>query len=84
MAPRLVDLRRVMKRTAVIYLRCNPTASHYLEMLLDAVFGEPQRAYAVHCGCHISASCHRRVWATPCRTSLREGGSHWCQKRQWG
>jgi hypothetical protein len=50
MAPRLVELRRVMKRTAAICLRCDPTASHYLKMLLDAVFGEPQRAYAVHCG----------------------------------
>jgi len=39
MAPRLVDLRRVMKPTASIYLHCDPTASHYLKLLMDAVFG---------------------------------------------
>jgi site-specific DNA-methyltransferase (adenine-specific) len=38
MAPRLVELRRVMKPTASIYLHCDPAASHYLKMLLDAVF----------------------------------------------
>ncbi len=39
MAPRLVELRRVMKPTASIYLHCDPAASHYLKMLMDAVFG---------------------------------------------
>lgn len=39
MAPRLVELRRAMKPTASIYLHCDPAASHYLKMLLDAVFG---------------------------------------------
>jgi DNA modification methylase len=39
MAPRLVELRRVMKPTASIYLHCDSTASHYLKMLMDAVFG---------------------------------------------
>ncbi len=39
MAPRLVELRRVLKPTGSIYLHCDPTASHYLKMLLDAVFG---------------------------------------------
>jgi DNA modification methylase len=39
MAPRLVDLRRVLKHTGSIYLHCDPTASHYLKMLMDAVFG---------------------------------------------
>jgi adenine specific DNA methylase Mod len=34
-----VELRRVMKSTASIYLHCDPTASHYLKMLMDAVFG---------------------------------------------
>src|SRR5260221_1748114 len=37
MAPRLVELRRVMKDTASIYLHCDSTASHYLKMLLDGV-----------------------------------------------
>ncbi len=39
MAPRLVELKRVLKPTGSIYLHCDPTASHYLKMLMDAVFG---------------------------------------------
>jgi len=39
MAPRLVELRRVLKPTGSLYLHCDPTASHYLKVLLDAVFG---------------------------------------------
>ncbi|MRR15666.1 MAG: site-specific DNA-methyltransferase [Deltaproteobacteria bacterium] len=39
MAPRLVELKRVMKPTASIYLHCDPAACHYLRMLMDAVFG---------------------------------------------
>jgi DNA modification methylase len=37
MAPRLVGLRQVLKPTGSIYLHCDPTASHYLKMLMDAV-----------------------------------------------
>jgi site-specific DNA-methyltransferase (adenine-specific) len=39
MAPRLVELHRVLKVTGSIYLHCDPTASHYLKMLMDAIFG---------------------------------------------
>lgn len=39
MAPRLVELRRVLKETGSIYLHCDPTSSHYLKILMDAVFG---------------------------------------------
>jgi len=39
MAPRLVELRRVLKESGSIYLHCDPTASHYLKLLLDGVFG---------------------------------------------
>jgi DNA modification methylase len=38
MAPRLVEMRRVLKPTGSIYLHCDPTASHYLKLLMDAVF----------------------------------------------
>lgn len=38
MTPRLVELHRVMKPTASIYLHCDPSASHYLKMLMDAIF----------------------------------------------
>ena len=40
MAPRLVELKRVLKPTGSIYLHCDPTASHYLKLLMDAVFGK--------------------------------------------
>ena len=39
MAPRLVELHRVLKPTGSLYLHCDPTASHYLKILLDAIFG---------------------------------------------
>jgi DNA modification methylase len=39
MAPRLIELKRVLKVTGSIYLHCDPTASHYLKMLMDAIFG---------------------------------------------
>lgn len=38
MAPRLIELRRVLTPTGSIYLHCDPTASHYLKLLMDAVF----------------------------------------------
>jgi adenine specific DNA methylase Mod len=38
MAPRLLELHRVLKPTGSIYLHCDPTASHYLKLLLDGVF----------------------------------------------
>ena len=39
MAVRLIEMRRLLKDTGSIYLHCDPTASHYLKMLMDAVFG---------------------------------------------
>lgn len=39
MAPRLAELRRVLKPTGSLYLHCDQTASHYLKLLLDGVFG---------------------------------------------
>lgn len=40
MAARLIELHRVLKPTGSLYLHCDPTASHYLKILLDAVFGK--------------------------------------------
>lgn len=40
MAVRLIELHRVLKPTGSLYLHCDPTASHYLKILLDAVFGK--------------------------------------------
>ncbi len=39
MAARLVELHRVLKPTGSLYLHCDPTASHYLKVLMDAIFG---------------------------------------------
>ncbi len=39
MAARLVELHRVLKPTGSLYLHCDPTASHYLKIILDAIFG---------------------------------------------
>ena len=42
MAVRLLEMHRVLKDTGSIYLHCDPTASHYLKQLMDAVFGAGQ------------------------------------------
>jgi len=40
MANRLIELHRVLKPTGSLYLHCDPTASHYLKIVLDGVFGK--------------------------------------------
>lgn len=42
MAARLVELHRVLKPTGSLYIHCDPTSSHYLKVLLDAIFGPPR------------------------------------------
>ncbi|MEU2331160.1 DNA methyltransferase [Streptomyces althioticus] len=39
MTARLIELHRVLKPTGSLYLHCDPTASHYLKIVLDAIFG---------------------------------------------
>jgi len=39
MAVRLMEMRRILKPTGSIYLHCDPTASHYLKLLMDGIFG---------------------------------------------
>ena len=39
MEARAVEMRRVLKDTGSLYLHCDPTASHYLKVMLDGVFG---------------------------------------------
>ena len=41
MAVRLIELHRVLKPTGSLYLHCDPTASHYLKILMDAIFDPP-------------------------------------------
>ncbi len=40
MAARLLEMRRILKPTGSIYLHCDPTMSHYLKPVMDAVFGK--------------------------------------------
>ncbi len=40
MATRLLELHRVLKPTGSLYLHCDPTASHYLKLILDGIFGK--------------------------------------------
>ena len=42
MAVRLLEMHRILKDTGSIYLHCDPTMSHYLKLVLDAVFGKAQ------------------------------------------
>lgn len=65
MAPRLVELRRVLKPTGNMYLHCDPTASHYLKLMLDAVFGGENffseivwRRYGAHGDAHRFGAVH--------------------------
>ena len=39
MTQRLIEMHRILKHTGSLYLHCDPTASHYLKMLLDFIFG---------------------------------------------
>ena len=40
MAVRLFEMKRILKRTGSIYLHCDPTASHYLKLVMDSLFGK--------------------------------------------
>ena len=42
MAVRLLEMKRILKPTGSIYLHCDPTASHYLKLTMDSVFGPEQ------------------------------------------
>ena len=44
MGPRLAEMHRVLKSTGSIYLHCDPTASHYLKGLMDAIWDQNNRA----------------------------------------
>ena len=37
---RLIEMHRILKETGSIYLHCDPTASHYIKMCMDAIFGK--------------------------------------------
>ena len=61
MAPRLVELRRVLKPTGSLYLHCDSTMSHYLKVMLDAIFGAEHFLNEI-------------IWR---RTNARSTGNRW-------
>jgi site-specific DNA-methyltransferase (adenine-specific) len=61
MAPRLVELHRILKTTGSLYLHCDPTASHYLKIILDGIFGAEN-------------SKNEIIWK---RTSAHSGTKRW-------
>ena len=61
MAERLIEMRRVLKPDGSIYLHCDPTASHYLKAVMDAVFGKTAYRNEIIWGYEKPRSA-KRVW----------------------
>lgn len=61
MSARLVELHRVLRPTGSLYLHCDPTASHYLKLVLDAIFGATSFRNEI-------------IWK---RTNARSGSAYW-------
>ncbi|HEX3374008.1 MAG TPA: site-specific DNA-methyltransferase [Edaphobacter sp.] len=68
MAIRLLELHRVLKSTGTLYLHCDPTASHYLKILLDGIFGAEQflseivwKRYGAHSNSKIYGAVHDTI-----------------------
>jgi DNA modification methylase len=64
MSSRLVELRRVLKPTGSLYLHCDPTASHYLKLLCDAVMGK---------NCFVNEITWKR---TSAKSDHKQGATH--------
>jgi len=65
MAIRLKELHRVLKPTGAIYLHCDPTASHYLKLLMDAIFG-------------VTCFKNEIIWKrTTTKSDYRQGATNW-------
>jgi len=64
MAVRLIELHRVLKPTGSLYLHCDPTASHYLKIMLDGIFG-------------VSAFMNEVIWKrSHAHSDGRQGAKH--------
>jgi SAM-dependent methyltransferase len=62
MAPRLVELRRVLKPTGSLYLHCDPTMSHYLKVMLDAIFSPEMFRDEVIWKRHNARNVKQAIW----------------------
>ena len=77
MAVRLLEMRRVLKPTGSLYLHCDPTASHYLKLVMDAVFGRKAFRNEV-VWCYTGPGNYRRDFPRKHDTILRyTNGSGW-------
>lgn len=61
MTIRLIELHRVLKKTGSIYLHCDPTASHYLKIVMDAIFGKQNFLNEI-------------IWSYGARATVRKSG----------
>ena len=62
MAQRILEMHRVLKDTGSIYLHCDPTASHYLKMIMDGVFGKNNfRNEVVWCYTRMAAKGQKKL-----------------------
>lgn len=80
MAPRLIELHRVLKPTGTLYLHCDPTASHYLKLVLDAAFGPENFLSEViwkRTGTHSSANRWGPVHDTLLMYAKKRGSQTW-------
>jgi DNA modification methylase len=62
MAPRLVEMHRVLRVTGSLYLHCDPTMSHYLKVLLDAIFGPDRFVNEIIWRRHNARSVRQAIW----------------------
>lgn len=69
MANRLLELHRVLKPTGSLYLHCDPTASHYLKVVLDAIFGSEN---------YVNEISWKR---TSAKSDYSQGAVHWPRVR---
>ncbi|MCL2744936.1 MAG: site-specific DNA-methyltransferase, partial [Planctomycetaceae bacterium] len=64
MAQRIVEMRRILKDTGTLYLHCDPTASHYLKIVLDGIFGKKnfvnEIVWHYHWGLHVATRWNRK------------------------
>ena len=62
MIPRLMELKRLLKPSGSLYLHCDPRASHYLKMILDAIFGKHHFGNEI-VWCYATGGASPRVFA---------------------
>lgn len=79
MAERLVEMKRLLKPTGSIYFHCDPTASHYIKIILDTIFGHKNfRNEIVWCYSRPSAPKQRQLSRVHDIIFWYSHGDNWC------